>query len=122
VIGGLAYPAWKEGVLLYENAWAGPVGLGRAMAREGWRGSFSLVGHQVEFGKTHNLGELLRRAESIATGIARRLAAAVELTPYAVEERYLGAIAPLDTIGRARRSGGALFIPAGRDQCRSLWS
>lgn len=47
-----------------------------------------LIRYQVEFSKTHNLGELLRLAESVAAGVAQRLADAEALTPYAVETRY----------------------------------
>jgi HEPN domain-containing protein len=76
-----------------------------------------LVRHQVEFGKTHNLGELLRLAESIVTGIARKLAAAVELTPYAEEERY-----PTEQPPVSREAAGRHVAIAGtvRDAVREL--
>ena len=47
-----------------------------------------LIRHQVEFGKTHNLGELLRLAEPVAPGITGKLAGAESLTPYVVDARY----------------------------------
>ena len=47
-----------------------------------------LIRHQVEFSKTHNLGEILQLAESVVPGTAQKLADAEVLTPYAVETRY----------------------------------
>lgn len=49
-----------------------------------------LIRHQVESGKTHNIGELLRLAEPVAPGIGERLGEARGLTPYAVRVRYPG--------------------------------
>lgn len=49
-----------------------------------------LIRHQVEFGRTHNLGELLRLAEPVAPGIDQTLSEARALTPYAVTARYPG--------------------------------
>jgi len=49
-----------------------------------------LIRHQVEFGNTHNLGELLRLAVPVAPGIDQMLAEARALTPYAVKARYPG--------------------------------
>jgi HEPN domain-containing protein len=49
-----------------------------------------LVRHQIEFGKTHNLGQLLRLAEPVAPGILERLGEARGLTRYAVGARYPG--------------------------------
>lgn len=47
-----------------------------------------LIRHQVEFGKTHDLGQLLRLAELKAAGISKTLADAETLTPFAVHTRY----------------------------------
>ncbi|MFQ5896767.1 MAG: HEPN domain-containing protein [Candidatus Methylomirabilia bacterium] len=47
-----------------------------------------LIRHQVEFGKTHNLGELLGLAEPAAPGITGKLSDAEVLTPFAVDTRY----------------------------------
>lgn len=55
-----------------------------------------LIRHRVEFGRTHNLGELLRLAETVAHGIDQMLAEARALTPYAVGARYPGEEPPLD--------------------------
>lgn len=55
-----------------------------------------LIRHQVEFGNTHNLGELLRLAAPVAPGIDQMLAEARALTPYAVKARYPGEEPPPD--------------------------
>lgn len=55
-----------------------------------------LIGHQVEFDKTHNLEELLRLAEGTVPGIRIRLGQATELTPFAVTTRYPGGSPPID--------------------------
>jgi len=55
-----------------------------------------LIRYQVDFGKTHNLGELLRLAEPVAPGIDEMLAEARALTPYAVRARYPGEEPPTD--------------------------
>lgn len=47
-----------------------------------------LVRHQVEFTKTHNIGQLLRLAEPLAPGIGERLVEAATLTPFGVRVRY----------------------------------
>jgi HEPN domain-containing protein len=47
-----------------------------------------LIRQQIEFGRTHNLGELLRLAEPAAPGISQQLGEAVALTPHAVDTRY----------------------------------
>ncbi len=47
-----------------------------------------LIRHQVEFSKTHDLGELLRLAEPVASGLTEKLGAAEALTLYAVDARY----------------------------------
>lgn len=53
-----------------------------------------LVRHQIHFGKTHDLRELLETAEPVSPGIVAALAEAHELTPYAVPARYPGDIGP----------------------------
>ncbi len=47
-----------------------------------------LTRHQVEFTKTHDLGELLRLAEPAAPGITSKLTDADKLNRHAVETRY----------------------------------
>ena len=54
-----------------------------------------LVRHQVQFGKTHDLEEILQLAEPVAPGLARQLAEAPILSPYAVDSRYPGEQPPL---------------------------
>jgi HEPN domain-containing protein len=49
-----------------------------------------LVRYQVEFPKTHNLGELLDLVDGPNPGLARSLRGATALNPYAVEVRYPG--------------------------------
>lgn len=55
-----------------------------------------LIKHQVPFGKTHDLEDLLRLAEPVAPGIRQELAEAEALTPYAVDARYPSEEPPLD--------------------------
>lgn len=47
-----------------------------------------LIRHQIDFTKTHDLGELLRLAEPVAPGITLKLADAEKLNRHAVETRY----------------------------------
>jgi len=47
-----------------------------------------LIKAQIEFGRTHNLGELLRLAEPTAPGVSQQLGDAAALTPHAVDTRY----------------------------------
>jgi HEPN domain-containing protein len=49
-----------------------------------------LVRHQVEFSKTHNLGELLDLVAKVAPELAANLRSATALNPYGVEVRYPG--------------------------------
>ena len=49
-----------------------------------------LVRHQVEFPKTHNLGELLDLVAKVDSGLAQSLQEASVLNPYGVEIRYPG--------------------------------
>jgi HEPN domain-containing protein len=49
-----------------------------------------LVRHQINFPKSHDIGELLQLAEPCAPGISADLADAQILTPYAVDTRYPG--------------------------------
>jgi len=66
-----------------------------------------LIRHQVEFSKTHNLGELLRLAEPVAPGIAGELADAEALTPYAVDSRYPSEEPPMGREEATRQPGVA---------------
>lgn len=51
---------------------------------------------QVDFTRTHNIGELLSRAEPGVPGISAKLDAARDLTRYAVTDRYPGEDAPVE--------------------------
>jgi HEPN domain-containing protein len=64
-----------------------------------------LTRHQIEFARTHNIGELLLLVEPVVPGLSRRLDAARDLTPHAVADRYPGDVTP---VGRetARRHAG----------------
>lgn len=53
-----------------------------------------LVRHQIHFGKTHDLRELLETAEPVSPGITAALADIRQLTPYGVPARYPGDITP----------------------------
>jgi HEPN domain-containing protein len=49
-----------------------------------------LAMHQVDFPKTHNLGELLDRLAAVDTNLADSLRELTALNPYGVEYRYPG--------------------------------
>lgn len=49
-----------------------------------------LVRYQINFRKSHDIGELLQLAEPCAPGISAELGTANALTPYAVDTRYPG--------------------------------
>ena len=51
-----------------------------------------LIRHQVRFGRSHDVEELLELAEPCAPGIATALSEAAALTIYAVDARYPGAV------------------------------
>ena len=53
-----------------------------------------LVHHQIEFPKTHNLGEILDLVASVDQNLADSLREATALNPYAIQVRY-----PDDYIG-----------------------
>ena len=55
-----------------------------------------LIRHQVEFPKTHDLGELLRLAEPMAAGIPQELGDAQRLNRHAVDTRYPTSGPPVD--------------------------
>ncbi len=55
-----------------------------------------LTRHQIEFVKTHSIGELLQLAEPAASGLSTRLDAARDLTRHAVADRYPGDVTPID--------------------------
>ena len=46
--------------------------------------------HQINFPKSHDIGQILQLAEPCAPGIFTELATVQTLTPYAVEARYPG--------------------------------
>jgi HEPN domain-containing protein len=49
-----------------------------------------LTYYQIDFMKTHSIGELLQLAEPVVSGISNELDAARDLTEYAVRDRYPG--------------------------------
>jgi HEPN domain-containing protein len=57
-----------------------------------------LTRHQIEFSRTHSIGQLLRLAEPAAPGISARLDAARDLTRHAVLDRYPGENVPVSKI------------------------
>ncbi len=59
--------------------------------------------HQVEFPKTHDIGELLDLVGEVDKTLARSLDGAVFLNPYGVETRYPGDM-PEPTLGEAREA------------------
>jgi len=66
--------------------------------------ALKLTRHQIEFGKTHSIGELLQLAERAAPGIATSLDAARDLTRHAVVNRYPGDEAPVSRESARRRA------------------
>jgi len=76
IFGGIAYPAHKYGRVIYEAA-------------EKYLKA-SLVRHQVEFPKTHNLEQLLDLMAPIAPELAASLEETEVLSPYGVDIRYPG--------------------------------
>ena len=85
-----------------------------------------LVRHQVAFGKSHNLAELLELVEPVEPGTREALASIGELTPYAVDARYPTGLPHVDRDEAARhvaladavvvhvRSRLAPYLDAGR--------
>lgn len=61
-----------------------------------------LIRYEVDFSKTHNLGQLLRLTEPVAPGITKKLADAEVLTPYAVDARYPSEEPPVNREEAAR--------------------
>jgi len=55
-----------------------------------------LIKYQVDFSKTHDIGELLRLVETVVPGITQQSEGAEALTPYAVDTRYPGEEPPVD--------------------------
>jgi HEPN domain-containing protein len=55
-----------------------------------------LTRHQIEFAKTHNIGELLQLTERAVTGFSGHLDSARELTRHAVTDRYPGEEIPIN--------------------------
>jgi HEPN domain-containing protein len=66
-----------------------------------------LVRHQVRFGRSHDVEELLGLAEPCAPGISATLSGAAALTIYAVDARYPGA-------GRVSREEAARLFSVAR--------
>jgi HEPN domain-containing protein len=61
-----------------------------------------LVQHQVEFTRTHDIGELLELLEPATPGITMRLAEAELLTRHAVQTRYPTSLPSVDRDEAAR--------------------
>jgi HEPN domain-containing protein len=73
-----------------------------------------LVRHQIPFGKTHDINELLELVAKPAARLQRQLASAGMLTPFGVEFRYPGGqVAGLKTaqqaVEEARRLGATVL-------------
>lgn len=62
-----------------------------------------LTYHDIPFGRTHDLTELVKLAEGVEPGFATWMATAQELTPYAVQFRYPGDILEPES-GEAERA------------------
>ena len=71
--------------------------------------------HQVEFRKTHDLGELLQQAEPVAPGISAALAGVEVLIPHAVDTRYF-----LVDVAREEAASHLTMASAALDRVRSL--
>ncbi len=61
-----------------------------------------LVRHQVAFGKSHNVAELVELVESVELGTREALTSIGELTPYAVDARYPTGLPRVDHAESAR--------------------
>jgi HEPN domain-containing protein len=65
-----------------------------------------LARHEVQFDRTHDLGDLLRLTEPSVQGLASRLRDAHDLTPFAVSSRYPGGpVVDRDMAGRHLEEG-----------------
>jgi HEPN domain-containing protein len=70
-----------------------------------------LVRHQIEFRKTHDLGQLLKLASQAEPALQEELASCEWLTPFGVEFRYPGGYPEVDqataqnALAEARRVG-----------------
>jgi HEPN domain-containing protein len=81
--------------LLTEDArFAGAVGFHAQQSAEKYLKAF-LTWHQVEFPKTHDLGELLDLAEKADSALATALRETTALNPFGVAARYPGDLAVL---------------------------
>jgi len=78
-----------EHLLLQNAPYRNAVGFHAQQAAEKYLKTF-LVEHQIEFPKTHDLGELLELVATQDAGLAAALGEVIRLTDYAVEVRYPG--------------------------------
>lgn len=69
-----------------------------------------LTRHQVEFTRTHSIGELLQLSELAAPGISARLDAARDLTRHAVLDRYPGEDVPVSQVTGRQHLGIARTV------------
>ncbi len=73
-----------------------------------------LTRHQVEFRRTHDLGELLQLAEPVAPGVSAALAGVEALVPHAVDTRYF-----LAAVTREEAARHVTMASAALDHVRS---
>ena len=79
------------GKLLEEREFLSAAGFHSQQSTEKYLKAF-LVAHQIDFRKTHNIGELLDMVEKIDSELSRFLDKAIILNPYGVDVRYPGDI------------------------------
>ena len=78
-----------KALLSHERSFLSAVGFHSQQAAEKYLKAF-LTMHQIEFPKTHDIGELLDLVASVDAEFAASLSEAGILTPYGVEIRYPG--------------------------------
>ena len=76
-------------LLSHKHPFLFPVGFHCQQAAEKYLKAF-LTLHQIEFPKTHNLGELLNLISKVDTKLASSLQDITALNPYGVDVRYPG--------------------------------
>ena len=93
--------------LVSEGRYLDAVGFHTQQAAEKFLKAF-LVHHQIEFPKTHNLGELLDLVARADRALADSLRSATELNPYGADIRYPGDLPEMT----ADRASSALALAA----------
>jgi len=81
-----------------------------------------LTRHQIEFAKTHNIGELLQLTERAVPGFSVRLDSARDLSRHAVTDRYPGDEVPIKREAAARHVDLArTVLDTVKAELRSYW-